>query len=63
VDEAAKVTERLQRIEALDRDLGSRPRLLDELRAVVGEAEALARADGGEGVEAALLDFGGRRKE
>jgi hypothetical protein len=46
MDEAAKVLERLRRIEALD---GARERgadLLDELRALVGEAEAWARLEG-----------------
>jgi hypothetical protein len=63
MDEAAQVTARLQRIEALDRGRGSRPRLLDELRALVGEAEAWVRAEGEERIEAAVLDFGRGRKE
>ena len=46
MDEAAKVLERLDRIEALRRDSVIRPRLLGELRALVVEAEAWARLEG-----------------
>ena len=49
MDEAAKVLERLRRIDALDG--GRSPRgtvLLDELRALVVEAEAWARLEGDE---------------
>ena len=54
MDEARAVLDRLGRIEALERD-GARPReLLDELRALVGEAEAWARLEGDERAEAAV---------
>jgi len=43
MDEAARVLHRLERIEALDERGAPRSRLLDELRALVGEAEAWAR--------------------
>jgi len=46
VDEAEKILARLERIDALDRGHGSRSSLLDELRALVCEAEAWARAEG-----------------
>ena len=42
--EAARVRRRLERIEALDRERAPAGRLLGELRALVGEAEAWARA-------------------
>jgi hypothetical protein len=46
MDEAQRVLRRLDRIEALDRRTASGPRLLEELRALVGEAEAWARVEG-----------------
>jgi hypothetical protein len=46
VDEAAKVIERLARIETLDPASSPPSRLLDELRALVAEAEAWARLEG-----------------
>jgi hypothetical protein len=45
MDEARKVLERLERIEALDRGPAGRPALLAELRALVTESEAWARAE------------------
>jgi hypothetical protein len=45
MDETRAVLERLRRIEALDRATVDPARLLDELRALVREAEALAAAD------------------
>ena len=45
-DEAAKVIQRLERIETLGRAGRPRSRLLDELRALVTEAEAWARVEG-----------------
>ena len=48
MDEARAVLDRLERIEALERD-GAAPReLLDELRSLLGEAEAWARVEGDE---------------
>jgi hypothetical protein len=48
MDEARRVLERLARIEALDRSAAGPAELLDELRALVREAEDWARAEGGE---------------
>jgi hypothetical protein len=45
MDEARAVLERLERIEALDRDEAPAGALLDELRALVVEAEAWVRAE------------------
>jgi hypothetical protein len=45
VDEARAVLERLQRIAQLDRATADPARLIDELRALVREAEALAALD------------------
>ncbi len=48
MDEARAVIDRLDRIEALERD-GAAPRvLLDELRGLVRDAEAWARLEGDE---------------
>lgn len=48
MDESRAVLERLERIEALDRD-GAGPReLLGELRALLVEAEAWSREEGGD---------------
>ena len=46
--EAAAVLNRLARIEALDREGAPAPLLLDELRALVGEAERWTRLEGGD---------------
>jgi hypothetical protein len=54
VDEAARVLRRLERIESLDREQAGVPRLLDELRALVGEAEAWARLEGDERAQSAV---------
>ncbi|HSJ95328.1 MAG TPA: hypothetical protein VK896_14960 [Gaiellaceae bacterium] len=48
MDEARAVLERLERIEALDRAGAGRAELLAELRALVDEAEAWSRAEGGD---------------
>jgi hypothetical protein len=45
MDEARRVLARLERIEALDRDAAHPTDLLEELRALLTEAEAWARAD------------------
>ena len=45
MEEARKVLERLGRIEALDRGPAARPALLAELKALVAESEAWARAE------------------
>jgi hypothetical protein len=46
VDEATRVINRLERIEALGRSRRAQSQLLDELRALVTEAEAWARLEG-----------------
>jgi hypothetical protein len=48
VDEATAVLERLARIEELERSGAPPRRLLDELRALLAEAEAWSRLEGGE---------------
>jgi hypothetical protein len=54
VDEARAVLERLERIEALDRRGAARPELLAELRALLVEAEAWSKTEGGEAGECAV---------
>jgi hypothetical protein len=54
VDEARAVLERLARIERLDRDGARRDDLLGELRALLGEAEAWSRMEGGDSGERAV---------
>jgi hypothetical protein len=57
VDEAIKVMERLARIESLERDGCPAAVLLDEVRALLHEAEAWVRAEpGGTGRAAETLD-------
>jgi hypothetical protein len=46
MEEARAVLERLERIDALDRDGAPAGELLDELRALVREAEVWARREG-----------------
>ena len=53
--EAEAVLERLARIEALDREGAPVKSLIDELRALVSEAERWSRAEGGEAGEEAAL--------
>lgn len=54
MDETAAVLERLGRIEALDRAGAGPPELLVELRALLEEAEAWSRSEGGEAGERAV---------
>jgi hypothetical protein len=54
VDEARAVLDRLERIEALERRGAPAPELLDELRELVREAEAWARAEGDEHASGAV---------
>ena len=54
VDEARAVLERLERIEALDRAGAGRADLLAELRALLDEAEAWSRMEGGDAGERAV---------
>jgi hypothetical protein len=55
MDEATQVMRRLQRIESLDRGRASTSVLLDELRALVREAEAWARLEGDDRARCAVL--------
>ena len=48
MDEARRVLERLDRIEALDRATAAPGELLEQLRTLVREAEDWARAEGGD---------------
>jgi hypothetical protein len=54
MDEARAVIDRLDRIEALERNGAAPERLLDELRGLVRDAEAWARLEGGERAAAAV---------
>jgi len=58
MDEAAKVLERLERIRELKRDRAPAEQLLDELRALVAEADAWARVEGDERARAAAAALG-----
>jgi hypothetical protein len=53
VEEARRVLERLDRIESMQRAQARPTELLDELRALLTEAEAWARTEGGEAGEQA----------
>ena len=57
MDEAAKVLERLERIDALDRERVPAERLLGELRELVREAEAWARVEGDGRASAAAVQL------
>jgi hypothetical protein len=46
VDDGTRTLQRLERIERLDREGAPARQLLDELRALVGEAEAWAAGEG-----------------
>lgn len=48
MDEARTVLDRLERIERLDREAAAPGELLGELRALLREAEAWAKAEGGD---------------
>jgi hypothetical protein len=54
MDEARAVTERLNRIEVLEREGAHAQALLAELRELVREAEAWVRAEGDERAEQAV---------
>jgi hypothetical protein len=57
MDEAEAVLERLARIEALDRAGAPARSLIDELRALVTEAERWSRVEGGEASEEAVTQL------
>ena len=57
MDEAQAVLQRLKRVEALERAGAPRADLVVELRALVREAEAWSRAEGGEAGERAVDDL------
>ena len=54
MDEARRVIERLERIEALDRSTASPAQLLDEVRGLLRDAEAWVRVEGGDTADDAL---------
>jgi len=54
MDVADRVLRRLERIEGLERERAETPILLAELRQLVGEAEAWARAEGDRRARAAV---------
>ena len=53
MEEARRVLERLERIESMQRADARPAELLEELRALLDEAEEWARAEGGDAGEAA----------
>ncbi len=55
MDEARKVIERLERIEALDRATASPAQLLEEVRGLLLEAEAWVRVEGGDAADDAVI--------
>ena len=58
MDDATHVLRRLERIDALGRERGAPEQLLDELRALVREAEAWARSEGDARATAAAARLG-----
>ncbi len=54
MDEARRVIERLERIEALDRSTASPAQLLDEVRGLLHDAEAWVRVEGGDAADDAV---------
>lgn len=57
MDESHAVLERLERIEALDREDARPTQLLEELRALLLEAETWARREGGEAGARAVAEL------
>jgi hypothetical protein len=55
MEEARKVIERLERIEALDRATASPAELLAEVRSLLHEAEAWVRVEGGDAADEAVV--------
>jgi hypothetical protein len=54
MDEARRVIERLERIEALDRDNAGPAQLLEEVRGLLRDAEAWVRVEGGDAADDAV---------
>ena len=54
MDEARRVLERLERIEALDRATASPVQVLDEVRGLLRDAEAWVRVEGGDEADDAV---------
>ena len=59
VDESKAILQRLERIERLDREGAPPAELVDELRALLVEAEAWSRAEGGDAGARAVEDLRG----
>ena len=59
VDESKAILDRLERIEMLDRAVAAPVDLADELRALLVEAEAWSRAEGGDAGARAVEDLRG----
>jgi hypothetical protein len=57
MDESRAVLERLERIEALDRGGAPPTQLLEELRALLDEADAWARREGGDAATRAVAEL------
>ena len=57
MEESQAVLERLARIEALDREGAPVPELLDELRALLEEAETWSLVEGGDAGERAVAQL------
>jgi len=55
MDEARRVIERLERIEALDRSTANPAVLLDEVRGLLRDAEAWVRVEGGDEADDAVV--------
>ena len=57
MDESRAVLERLERVEALDRGGAPPTQLLEELRALLDEADAWARREGGDAATRAVAEL------
>jgi hypothetical protein len=55
MEEARRVIERLERIEALDRSSANPAELLAELRGLLHDAEAWVRVEGGDAADDAVV--------
>jgi hypothetical protein len=55
MEEARRLIERLERIEALDRSTADPAELLAEVRGLLLDAEAWARVEGGDAADAAVI--------